>query len=68
MGSADRKGRRWLAASAVYGALVVLGAVEGLIGSFQYSHAAGPVPLAAIIACAGDPGHLPAGQLGGSAR
>jgi len=51
MGSADRKGRRWLAAGAVYGALVLLGAVEGLIGSFQYSHVAGPVPLAAIVAC-----------------
>ena len=51
MGSADTKGRRWLAASAVYGALVLLGAVEGLIGSFQYSHVAGPVPLAAIVFC-----------------
>jgi len=51
MGSADRKGRRWLAAGAVYGVLVLLGAVEGLIGSFQYSHTAGPVPLAAIVAC-----------------
>jgi hypothetical protein len=51
MSSADRKGRRWLAAGAVYGALVLLGAVEGLIGSFQYSHVAGPVPLAAIVAC-----------------
>jgi hypothetical protein len=51
MGSADRNPRRWLAAGAVYGALVVLGAVEGLIGSFQYSHVAGPVPLAAIVAC-----------------
>ena len=50
MGSADTKGRRWLASGAVYGALVLLGAVEGLIGSFQYSHAAGPVPLAAIVA------------------
>ena len=50
MGSAETKGRRWLAIGAVYGALVVLGAVEGLIGSFQYSHAAGPVPLAALVA------------------
>ena len=40
-----------LAAGAVYGVLVLLGAVEGLIGSFQYSHTAGPVPLAAIVAC-----------------
>jgi hypothetical protein len=50
MGSAEEKGGRWLATGAVYGALVVLGAVEGLIGSFQYSHTAGPVPLAAIVA------------------
>ena len=51
MGSAEEKGRRWLAAGAVYGALVLVGAVEGLIGSFQYSHVAGPVPLAALISC-----------------
>src|SRR5580658_4028296 len=51
MGSADGKGRRLLATAAVYGALVLLGAVEGLIGSFQYSHTAGPVPLAAIVTC-----------------
>jgi hypothetical protein len=51
MGSADGKRRRLLATGAVYGVLVLLGAVEGLIGSFQYSHTAGPVPLAAIIAC-----------------
>lgn len=36
----------------VYGVLFVLGAVEGLIGSFQYSPAAGPVPLAALVCCA----------------
>jgi hypothetical protein len=51
MGSADGKGRRLLATGAVYGALVLLGAVEGLIGSFQYGHTAGPVPLAAIVSC-----------------
>ena len=51
MGSADGNARRWLANGAVYGALVLLGAAEGLIGSFQYSHTAGPVPLAAIVAC-----------------
>jgi hypothetical protein len=37
----------------VYGALFVLGAVEGVIGSFQYSRTAGSVPLAAIAFCAG---------------
>jgi len=51
MGSAESKRIRWLATGAVYGVLVLLGAVEGLIGSFQYSHTAGPVPLAAIVAC-----------------
>jgi len=35
---------------AVYGVLVVLGAVEGLIGSFQYGNMAGSVPVAAIAA------------------
>ena len=36
----------------VYGVLFVLGAVEGVIGSFQYSRTAGSVPLAAIAFCA----------------
>ena len=36
----------------VYGVLFVLGAVEGMIGSFQYSRAAKPVPLAALACCA----------------
>jgi hypothetical protein len=35
----------------VYGVLFVLGAVEGLIGSFQYSRTAGTFPLAAIAFC-----------------
>jgi hypothetical protein len=34
-----------------YLALLVLGAVEGAIGSFQYSHMAGPVPLASLLFC-----------------
>ncbi len=37
----------------VYGVLFVVGAVEGVIGSFQYSRTAGSVPLAAIAFCAG---------------
>jgi hypothetical protein len=36
---------------AVYLMLFVLGAVEGMIGSFQYSRLAGSVPLAAIAFC-----------------
>jgi hypothetical protein len=51
MGLAGRKGTRLLVTGAVYGVLVLLGAVEGLIGSFQYSHMAGSVPVAAIAAC-----------------
>jgi hypothetical protein len=35
----------------VYSVLFVLGAVEGLIGSFQYSRTAGTFPLAAIAFC-----------------
>ncbi len=37
----------------VYGVLFVVGAIEGVIGSFQYSRTAGSVPLAAIAFCAG---------------
>jgi hypothetical protein len=36
---------------AVYVMLIAAGAVEGLIGSFQYSAMAGPVPLAALVCC-----------------
>ena len=36
----------------VYGALFLLGLVEGIIGSFQYSWTAGPVPVAALVCCA----------------
>lgn len=35
----------------VYGALLLLGAVEGMVGSFQYSREAGSVPLAALLCC-----------------
>jgi Family of unknown function (DUF6113) len=37
---------------AVYGMLFLLGAVQGVIGSFQYSWMTGPVPLAALVCCA----------------
>ncbi len=52
MGSSGGKRTRSLADGAVYGVLVLPGAVEGFIGSFQYSHMAGSVPVAAIAACA----------------
>jgi len=50
--TAGRKGTRLLLTGAVYGALFLLGAIQGLIGSFQYSRMAGPVPGAAIVSCA----------------
>ncbi|HTX26973.1 MAG TPA: DUF6113 family protein [Streptosporangiaceae bacterium] len=50
MGPAGRKRTGLLVTVAVYGVLVVLGAVEGLIGSFQYGNMAGSVPVAAIAA------------------
>jgi hypothetical protein len=36
---------------AAYAALFVLGAMEGLLGCFQYSHTAGHVPVAALAFC-----------------
>ena len=39
-------------AAAAYGTLFLLGAVQGLIGSFQYSRLAGSVPVAALVCCA----------------
>jgi hypothetical protein len=47
-----RGGRGLLATGGIYGVLFVLGAVEGIIGSFQYSRTAGPVPLASLAFCA----------------
>jgi hypothetical protein len=37
---------------AVYAMLFILGAVQGVIGSFQYSWMAGSVPVAALAWCA----------------
>jgi Family of unknown function (DUF6113) len=50
--TADGKGTRTLFTVAVYGMLFILGAVQGVIGSFQYSWMAGPVPVAALACCA----------------
>ncbi|HEY6275796.1 MAG TPA: hypothetical protein VIX86_05650 [Streptosporangiaceae bacterium] len=36
---------------AAYAALFLLGAAEGLIGCFQFSRSAGPVPVAALAFC-----------------
>ena len=49
--TAGRKGTGTLFTVAVYVVLFVLGAVEGLIGSFQYSAVAGSVPVAALVCC-----------------
>jgi len=46
------KGTGTLFNVAVYGMLFVLGAVLGVIGSFQYSWMAGSVPVAALAWCA----------------
>ncbi|HEX2821356.1 MAG TPA: DUF6113 family protein [Streptosporangiaceae bacterium] len=47
-----KPGRQAFVTGGVYGVLFLLGAVEGAIGSFQYSRMAGPVPLAALAFCA----------------
>ncbi len=50
--TAGGKGTGTLFNVAVYGMLFVLGAVLGVIGSFQYSWTAGSVPVAALAWCA----------------
>jgi Family of unknown function (DUF6113) len=50
--TAGGKGTGTLFNVAVYGMLFVLGAVQGVIGSFQYSWMAGSVPVAALAWCA----------------
>src|SRR5580704_16033969 len=47
----DQEGTHWLVTGAVYIVLFLLGAVEGLIGSFQYSHVVGSVPVVALACC-----------------
>ena len=42
----------WFVTGGVYGVLFLLGAVEGMIGSFQYGRLAGTVPVAALAFCA----------------
>src|SRR6516165_8803968 len=46
------KRARTLFTVAVYAMLFLLGAVQGVIGSFQYSWMVGPVPVAALVCCA----------------
>jgi hypothetical protein len=47
-----RRGPEWPLTVGVYGALFLFGAVQGMIGSFQYSRASGAVPVAALVCCA----------------
>jgi len=42
---------RSLLGAGVYVMLFVLGMAEGMVGSFQFSRAAGPVPVAALAFC-----------------
>ena len=51
-GTTRKREPQWPVSVGVYGVLFLCGAVQGLIGSFQYSHTAGPVPVAALISCA----------------
>ena len=44
--------RREVGVVAAYVALFLLGAMEGLIGSFHYSHTLGAVPVASLAFCA----------------
>jgi hypothetical protein len=44
--------RRELGVAAAYAALFVLGAMEGLIGCFQFGHSLGRVPVASLAFCA----------------
>ena len=47
-----KRGPGLLATVGVYGVLFLLGAVQGMIGSFQYGRAAGSVPVTALVCCA----------------
>jgi hypothetical protein len=51
-GTPRKREPQWPVSLGVYAVLFLFGAVQGLIGSFQYSRAAGSVPVAALICCA----------------
>ena len=51
-GTTRKREPQWPVSVGVYGVLFLFGAVQGLIGSFQYSRASGPVPVAALVCCA----------------
>ena len=51
-GTTGKRDPQWPVTVGVYGMLFLFGAVQGLIGSFQYSRASSSVPVAALISCA----------------
>jgi hypothetical protein len=51
-GTTGRRGPDWPVVAGVYGVLFLLGAVEAMIGSFQYGRVPKPVPVAALVCCA----------------
>ena len=51
-GTAGKRGPEWPVVAGAYAVLFLLGVVEAMIGSFQYSRAAGVVPVAALVCCA----------------
>lgn len=51
-GTTGKREPAWPVTVGLYSALFLFGAVQGLIGSFQYSRAAGTVPVAALVCCA----------------
>jgi hypothetical protein len=51
-GTTRKREPQWPVTVGVYGMLFLFGAVQGLIGSFQYSRASGSVPVAALVCCA----------------
>src|ERR1700745_1633380 len=51
-GTTRKREPQWPVSVGVYGVLFLCGAVQGLIATFQHSHRAAPVPVAALISCA----------------
>ena len=51
-GTTGKRGTRLLGTVGVYGMLFLFGAVQGIIGSFQYSRASGSVPVTSLVCCA----------------
>jgi len=50
-GTTGKRDPQWPVTVGVYGMLFLFGAVQGLIGSFQYSRASRSVPVAALLCC-----------------